>query len=154
MGKRADKAKLKELMAKQQKRQDQHVAWHDRERANLIRRYYLGVVDPERYYKYAVAHRMIQMLAQLEDYYLATIEDLAPFGYADPKGIKLFKEARKPLDPLINHMDKELMITFTEVNKNDEQTARHKSYGVSDLANEIGNLLEKIVGLFKIFLEC
>ena len=147
MGKRADKAKLKELMAKQQKRQDQHVAWHDRERANLIRRYYLGVIDPERYDKYAVAHRMIQMLAQLEDYYLATIEDLAPFGYADPKGIKLFKEARKPLDPLINHMDKELMITFTEVNKNDEQTARHKSYGVSDLANEIGNLLEKIVGL-------
>ena len=147
MGKRADKAKLKELMAKQQKRQDQHVAWHDRERAKLIRRYYLGVVNPERYYKYAVAHRMIQMLAQLEDYYLATIEDLAPFGYADPKGIKLFKEARKPLDPLINHMDKELMITFTEVNKNDEQTARHKSYGVSDLANEIGNLLEKIVGL-------
>lgn len=49
MGKRADKAKLKELMAKQQKRQDQHVAWHDRERANLIRRYYLGVIDPERY---------------------------------------------------------------------------------------------------------
>lgn len=77
MGKRADKAKLKELMAKQQKRQDQHVAWHDRERANLIRRYYLGVVDPERYYKYAVAHRMIQMLAQLEDYYLATIEAAA-----------------------------------------------------------------------------
>lgn len=131
--------------AAKEKRVERRYKWLKTSCQDEVRRHYAGIVHPDKFFKTAVAARMLYLTAQAADHYIYTIDNFCGLPYRDPKGLKLFKEMSKSLDKVLDYLNHDLVDIYGQYGSERSEVLENVN-SVADLGNIMESISEMMVG--------
>lgn len=133
----------KKRIAAEQKRAEKKAKTAASVYESTVKRYYSGLLNPERFVKQSVAIRLLQLIPTIIDNNIAEVEEMG-IPCRDSIMLRKIREVQRPLESLLNYMRNDVIGIQKDCGR-DDKTAKEFAGDWCDVANFIDTLAGEIV---------